>query len=197
MANKPNRRPLFHQLRCNVYNAEESGTIPYLKVGRHAAAGREACMQPPATNPESPTPRVLIADDNPQGAELLEAYLSACDYELRTAADGEQTLKQVADWHPDLILLDVMMPRISGFEVCKRLRANPATRDIAVLMVTALDQPSDIERAVEAGTDDFVSKPIDKNTLLLRVRSLLRSRQYKRELDRALAYIEAVERGEQ
>ncbi len=154
-------------------------------------------MQPPATNPESPTPRVLIADDNPQGAELLEAYLSACDYELRTAADGEQTLKQVADWHPDLILLDVMMPRISGFEVCKRLRANPATRDIAVLMVTALDQPSDIERAVEAGTDDFVSKPIDKNTLLLRVRSLLRSRQYKRELDRALAYIEAVERGEQ
>ena len=197
MANKPNRRPLFHQLRCNVYNAEESGTIPYLKVGRHAAAGREACMQPPATNPESSTPRVLIADDNPQGAELLEAYLSACDYELRTAADGEQTLKQVADWHPDLILLDVMMPRISGFEVCKRLRANPATRDIAVLMVTALDQPSDIERAVEAGTDDFVSKPIDKNTLLLRVRSLLRSRQYKRELDRALAYIEAVERGEQ
>jgi PleD family two-component response regulator len=161
-------------------------------------------MHPPAANPEPlrpglPTvpPRVLIADDNTQGAELLEAYLSACDYELRTAADGEQTLKQVADWHPDLILLDIMMPRISGFEVCKRLRANPATHDIAVLMVTALDQPSDIERAVEAGTDDFLSKPINKNELLLRVRALLRSRQYKRDLERALAYIEAVERGEQ
>jgi PleD family two-component response regulator len=153
-------------------------------------------MQPPSPNPDPHPPRVLIADDNPQGAELLEAYLGACDYELRTAADGEQTLKQVADWHPDLILLDVMMPRISGFEVCKRLRANPATRDLAVLMVTALDQPSDIERAVEAGTDDFLSKPINKNELLLRVRSLLRSRQYKRDLDRALAYIEAVERGE-
>jgi PleD family two-component response regulator len=166
-------------------------------IGRHSPAGREARMHPPAANPEPHTPRVLIADDNPQGAELLEAYLAACDYELRTAADGEQTLKQVADWHPDLILLDVMMPRISGFEVCKRLRANAATRDIAVLMVTALDQPSDIERAMEAGTDDFLSKPINKNELLLRVRSLLRSRQYKRDLDRLLAYIEAVERGEQ
>ena len=88
-----------------------------------------------------------------------------------------------------------MMPKMSGFEVCKRLRADPATRDIAVLMVTALDQPSDIERAVEAGTDDFLSKPINKTELLLRVKSMLRSRQYKRALDRAIAYVESVERG--
>jgi CheY-like chemotaxis protein len=139
---------------------------------------------------------VLIADDNAQGVELLEAYLSACDYEIETAADGEETLRKVQQWHPDLILLDIMMPKISGFEVCKRLRASPATRDIAVLMVTALDQPSDIERAVEAGTDDFLTKPINKTELLLRVRSVLRSRLNKRDLDRVLAYIEAVERGE-
>lgn len=139
--------------------------------------------------------RILIADDNPQGVELLEAYLGDTTYELRTAADGEQTLREVAGWQPDLILLDIMMPKISGFEVCKRLRGDPATRDIAVLMITALDQPSDIDRAVEAGTDDFLSKPINKSELLLRVRALLRSRQNKRELDRALAYIEAVERG--
>ena len=150
---------------------------------------------PAKTKEPSRPARVLIADDNPQGAELLEAYLGDSGYELRTAADGEQTLRQVAAWQPDLILLDIMMPRLSGFEVCKRLRADPATRDVAVLMVTALDQPSDIERAVEAGTDDFLSKPINKNELLLRVRSLLRSRLYKRQLDRALAYIEAVERG--
>jgi DNA-binding response OmpR family regulator len=137
----------------------------------------------------------LIADDDPQSAELLEAYLGDCDYEIRTAGDGEQTLRQVREWHPDLILLDVMMPKISGFEACKRLRADSATRDIAVLMITALDQQSDIERAVEAGTDDFVTKPINKSELLLRVRALLRSRQNQRELDRALAYIEAVERG--
>jgi CheY-like chemotaxis protein len=151
-------------------------------------------MTPPGPNP-SAAPRILIADDNPQGVELLEAYLSEGDYEIRTAADGEETLARVRDWHPELILLDIMMPKISGFEVCKRVRANPKTRDIAVLMVTALDQPSDIDRAVEAGTDDFVTKPILKSALLLRVRSLLKARQSKIELERALAYIEAVEKG--
>jgi len=169
---------------------------------------REVSMQPPKPNPApqpaaetgSPAvaaalPRVLIADDNPQGVELLEAYLSECNYEIRTSADGEETLHEIRAWRPDLILLDIMMPKISGFEVCKRLRADPATREIAVLMITALDQPSDVERAVDAGTDDFLPKPISKSELLLRVRSLLRSRHYKRELDRALAYIEAVERG--
>ena len=142
----------------------------------------------------SATPRILIADDNPQGVELLEAYLAGTDYELAVATDGEETLARVADWKPDLILLDVMMPKISGFEVCKRLRRDPATRDIAVLMVTALDQTSDVERAVEAGTDDFVSKPINKTELLLRVRHLLTSRRNKKDLDRALDYFEGMER---
>jgi len=141
------------------------------------------------------TPRILIADDDPLGAELLEAYLSEIGCELRTASDGEQTLQLVASWRPDLILLDVMMPRISGFEVCKRLRGDPDTRDIAIIMITALDQASDMDRAVEAGTDDFVSKPINKTDLLLRVGALLRSREKKSELERALTYIEGVERG--
>ena len=141
-------------------------------------------------------PRILIADDTPQAAELLEAYLAAEPYELRVAADGEQTLKAVAEWRPDLILLDVMMPRISGFEVCKRLRADPATKDVAVLMITALDQQADVERAVEAGTNDFLSKPINKAELLQRVRSLLRVRGVKGELGRTLAYIDEVEKKE-
>jgi two-component system, OmpR family, alkaline phosphatase synthesis response regulator PhoP len=145
--------------------------------------------------PEARPLRVLIAEDDPKGAELLEAYLADSDYELRTAADGEQTLQQVAAWKPDLILLDVMMPRISGFEVCKRLRGDPSTHDIAIIMITALDQPSDMDRAVEAGTDDFISKPINKTDLLLRVNALLRSREKKSELERALTYIEGVERG--
>ena len=163
-------------------------------------------MQPPAPPSRNPapaapgttpagSPRILIADDNPQGVELLEAYLGGTDYDIETAADGEETLRKVRSWKPDLLLLDVMMPKISGFEVCKRLRANPATRDTAVLMVTALDQPSDVERAVDAGTDDFLTKPINKAELLLRVRSLLKSRLTRRDLDRALAYIEAVETG--
>jgi DNA-binding response OmpR family regulator len=151
---------------------------------------------PPAPPPdEARLPRILIVDDNQQNAELVEDQLSGGNYELRTAYDGEQALKLVRSWQPDLVLLDIMMPRISGFEVCKQIRADPATADTLVLMLTALDQPSDIDRAIDAGTDEFVSKPIHKAELMLRVRSLLRTRQYKRELDRALAYIEAVERG--
>jgi CheY-like chemotaxis protein len=139
--------------------------------------------------------RVLIAEDNPEGAELLEAYLSGTDYDIQIAADGEDTLRKVKDWRPDLILLDIMMPKISGFEVCKRLKADPATRDIVVLMVTALDQPSDIDRAVEAGTNDYMAKPINKAELLLRVRSALESRQAKGPLEQTLKYIEGVQAG--
>lgn len=139
------------------------------------------------------TPKVLIADDNPQGVELLEAYLGEVSCEVRTAYDGEETLRVAREWGPDLILLDVMMPRVSGFEVCKQLRNDTRTKDVAVLMVTALDQASDVERAVDAGTDDFLTKPINKTEMLLRVRSLLKGRSYKRALDRALAYFADVD----
>ncbi len=153
-------------------------------------------MQPEARPAVPARPlRVLIAEDDPKGAELLEAYLAETDYDVRTAADGEQTLQQVAAWKPDLILLDVMMPRISGFEVCKRLRADPATRDVGIIMVTALDEPSDVERALEAGTNDFITKPVNKTELLIRVRAFLQSLEHKSEPDRTLAYIESVERG--
>src|SRR5438034_282491 len=149
----------------------------------------------PTPLPSNEPTRVLIADDNPQGVELLEAYLGGCDYETETAADGEETLQKVHVWHPDLILLDIMMPKISGFEVCKRLRANPATTQIAVLMITALDQPSDIDRAVEAGTDDFVTKPINKTDLLVRVSAALKSRRHKEPLDQTLDYMGGVDEG--
>jgi DNA-binding response OmpR family regulator len=143
---------------------------------------------------ESAPVRILIAEDDSLSAELLENYLADSGYATQMAADGEETLRKVAAWQPDLILLDVMMPKISGFEVCKRLRAAPATRGTAVLMITALDQQSDVERAVEAGTDDFLTKPINKNELLLRVRAILASRREDRDLDRTLKYIEAVDR---
>lgn len=136
--------------------------------------------------------RILIADDNPQGVELLEAYLSGAAFETASAVDGEETLRKVKEFRPDLILLDVMMPKISGFEVCKRLRADPQTSGVVVLMVTALDQPSDIDRAVEAGTDDFLTKPINKTELLHRVRAALESRGKTGPLEQTLAYIEGV-----
>lgn len=139
------------------------------------------------------TPRILIADDNAQGVELLEAYLAGGDYDIQTAVDGEETLRKVREFKPDVLLLDVMMPKISGFEVCKRLKANPDTADIMVLMVTALDQPSDIDRAVDARTDDFLTKPINKAELMIRVQSALDSRKHKSQLDRALAYMAGVQ----
>ena len=145
---------------------------------------------------DAQTARILIADDTPQAAELLEAYLSGPEYDLQFACDGVETLERVAAQRPDLILLDVMMPRLSGFEVCKRLRADPATKAIPILMITALDQPLDVERAVDAGTDDFLSKPISQAELLHRVESLLKIRQDSGNLDRILTYIEEVEKQE-
>jgi DNA-binding response OmpR family regulator len=137
--------------------------------------------------------KILIAEDNPEGAELLEAYLDGSDYDIEVAVDGDDTLRKVQSFQPDLILLDVMMPKISGFEVCKRIRAKPETRDIIIHMITALDQHHDIDRAVEAGTNDFLTKPNNKTELLLRIKAALASRQHKDPLDQTLAYVEAVQ----
>jgi DNA-binding response OmpR family regulator len=142
----------------------------------------------------SSSPRVLIADDDPQSVELLEAFLASTEYDVRTAADGEETLRQVREWKPDLILLDVMMPKISGFQVCKHIRGDAQARNTGILMITALDQPSDWDRAVEAGADDFLTKPINKTDLLRRIHALLESRKKTSDLDRTLTYIEAVQR---
>lgn len=140
-------------------------------------------------------PRILIADDNPQNAELLEAHLDGTGYETRVAANGEETLAIAREWSPDLLLLDVMMPKMSGFEVCKRLRADAATADIGVLIVSALDEVTDIERAVEVGTEDFLTKPINKTELLLRVRALLDARAQSTGVERGLAYFRRVQQG--
>jgi len=148
-----------------------------------------------STTREEVMPRILIADDDAQNADLFEAHFDGSGYETKVASNGEDTLAVARDWKPDLILLDVMMPKLSGFEVCRRLRADAATRDIAVLMVTALDQPTDVETAVEAGTDDFITKPINKTELMLRVRALLESRSKPNELERAIAYIGRVQQG--
>jgi two-component system cell cycle response regulator len=139
---------------------------------------------------------ILIVDDNAQNLELLQAYLELLPCRLVTATDGIEALAAVAEHKPDLILLDVMMPRMSGFEVCQKLKSDPATRSIPVVMVTALNEIGDIERGVESGTDDFLTKPVKKLELVTRVKSLLRVRQLKRELDRTLAYLERVEEQE-
>ncbi len=138
--------------------------------------------------------RILVVDDNTQNLELLVAYLEDLGGHVETAADGIEALQKVRAAPFDLILLDIMMPRMSGFEVCRKLKSDPKTRDIPIIMVTALNELSDIEQGVESGTDDFISKPVNRLELLTRVRSLLRVSHLKTELDRALAYLDEVDR---
>jgi two-component system cell cycle response regulator len=138
---------------------------------------------------------ILIVDDNAQNVELLQAYLEALPCQLAVAYDGDEAMQRLDSPEaelPDLVLLDVMMPRVSGFEVCRRIKDEPATRAIPVMMVTALNELGDIERGIESGTDDFVSKPVNKLELVTRVKSLLRMRHLKRELGRTEAQLEEV-----
>ncbi len=136
---------------------------------------------------------VLIVDDNPQNVELLQAFLESLPVRVVTAVDGIEALQAVVEHNPDLILLDVMMPRMSGFQVCQKLKSDIKTKDIQILMVTALHELGDIERANECGTDDFISKPVNKVELQTRVKSLLRVRHLKGELERALTYLNEIE----
>ena len=137
--------------------------------------------------------KILIADDNEQNVELLEAYLSGLDCEIAIAVDGQDTLDKVAEFEPDILLLDVMMPKLSGFEVCQTLKSDAVTRRIPILMITALNEQGDIERAVDAGTDDFLSKPVNKLEVLKRVDLMLRLRHVTDEVERLRRYIEEME----
>lgn len=149
-------------------------------------------MAKTSSSPNTPS-KILIADDNEQNRELLEAYLSDGSYQIEMSHDGLSTLDVVHSFQPDLVLLDIMMPKLSGYEVCQRLKADQKTRDIPILMVTALNEMGDIEKAVAAGCDDFLTKPVNRLELTTRVRSLLRVRHLTNERDRLLAYLAEVE----
>ena len=137
--------------------------------------------------------RVLIADDNEANVELLDAFLSEIDCETAFAVDGQDTLAKVTEFKPDLILLDIMMPKLSGFEVCKKLKGDAATNGIMILMVTALNERGDIERGVAAGCDDFLSKPVNKVELLKRVENMLKLKDVSDEVERLRQYIQRME----
>ena len=128
------------------------------------------------------TARVLIVDDIPTNVRLLEARLTAEYFDVITAHSGPEALEMLETSEVDIILLDVMMPVMDGFEVCRRLKANPKTHHVPVLMITALDQPSDRVKGLEAGADDFLTKPVDDMQLMARVKSLSRLKSLTDEL---------------
>lgn len=137
--------------------------------------------------------RILIADDNEANRELLEAYLADLDCVTQTANDGQETLDKTISFEPDLILLDVMMPKLSGFEVCEKIKTDPNLKKTMILMVTALNELGDIERAVDAGTNDFLSKPVNRVELLKRVENMLALKGMTDENERLRQYIQRVE----
>lgn len=130
---------------------------------------------------------ILIVDDTPANLGVLVETLGESGYQLMVAEDGEEALAQTAQTRPDLILLDVMMPGIDGFETCRRFKARPGTRDIPVLFMTALNETADKVKAFSAGGVDYITKPIEHEEALARVRTHLTLRRLRRELESELA----------
>src|ERR1051326_4867107 len=128
------------------------------------------------------TARILVVDDVLANVKLLEARLTAEYFDVMVALSGQEALTICERGLCDIVLLDVLMPELDGFEVCRRLKSNPATHHIPVIMVTALDQPSDRVRGLEAGADDFLTKPVSDIALIARVRSLARLKMVADEL---------------
>jgi len=121
----------------------------------------------------APKKKVLVVDDEPDVAELLQQALDADDIEVTTAFDGLSALNELPEIMPDLVVLDVMMPIYDGFEICRRIKANPATEKIKVVLFTAASEEFIVERIVDAGADDYIMKPIDAVGMEAKVRSIL------------------------
>jgi putative two-component system response regulator len=128
------------------------------------------------------TPTILIVDDEEKNIKLIKGMLLSQNFQLVEALSGEEAFKFVRHHRPDIILLDVMMPGVSGFEVCRQLKQNEETKTIPIVMVTALREKEHRVKAMDAGADDFISKPVDQTELLIRVKSLLRIKSYHDEL---------------
>ncbi len=131
---------------------------------------------------ESARPRILVVDDNKENVDLIKYFLKSHNYQIEKAYDGEEALEMAGKVRPDLILLDVMLPKMNGFDVCKTLKKSTSTSFIPVIMITALKELKDKIQALEAGADDFISKPFENVELLTRVKSLLRIKHYHDEL---------------
>lgn len=141
---------------------------------------------------EEPLQTVLVVDDDLPVQSVLKQMLEKQGIRVITAGDGASALAMIRSEGPDLVILDVMMPGLSGLEVCRRLKADPETRLMPVILVTGLDASSDRLAGIEAGADDFLSKPVDRAELMARVRSLLRIKRYTDELERAESILVAL-----
>jgi two-component system cell cycle response regulator len=137
--------------------------------------------------------RILVVDDEPAIREYEATLLSELGHEVLAAVDGAEALELAREKQPHLVLLDIMMPELSGIEVCRQLRADPHTRDIRVIVVSAVDAKRALEESIIAGADDFLAKPIHALELMVRVRSILRVRNIPDEEERLEAYVKNLQ----
>ncbi len=137
--------------------------------------------------------KILVVDDIPLNRKLQKTYLESVGYQVILANDGIEALQRIDEERPDLILLDVMMPKMNGFQVCRRLKSLESTRFIPIIMVTALNEIDDKVRGIEAGADDFITKPFNKLELLARVKSLLRIKYLHDELELKIKELEIAQ----
>jgi adenylate cyclase len=138
-----------------------------------------------------PAPLILVADDNPTNRDIVGTRLATQGYEILTAADGEEALALARDRHPDLVLLDVVMPKLDGFEVCRQLKADPSLPFTPVIMVTARAETRDVVAGLDAGADEYLTKPVDHGALIARVRSMLRIKELQDTIRQQAERLEA------
>jgi len=140
---------------------------------------------------ETKKPKILVVDDEEKNLKLLSIILQSGNYDIQTATNGREALEKTREYSPDLILLDVMMPEMDGFETCRRLREDPDTRFIPVVMVTALGDQESRNRGLDAGADDFLTKPVDRTEVLIRAKNLLRVKEFEDFLKKHNELLEA------
>jgi two-component system sensor histidine kinase/response regulator len=143
----------------------------------------------------TPAPRILVVDDTPENLELLESYLRSQGYQVFALPNGDMALRAATKDHPDLILLDIVMPGLDGYQVCERLKADPATREIPVVFLSALDELGDKVRAFEVGGVDYLTKPLRMEEVRARVRTHLELSRQKRGNSRPPATASRISNG--
>jgi two-component system cell cycle response regulator len=172
---------------CDDYISKPINTRTFLASISERLAPVEAAPAPPAAEPSTTVTgpgrsKILVVDDDPMNVKLISAILSKDDYAIVTAYGGEEALRMTRAENPDLILLDVMMPVMDGYQVTREVKGDPATAGIPIIMVTALNGTEDKVRGLESGADEFLTKPVNRAELLARVKSMLRLKQYRDQL---------------